>query len=74
MPLVSSENETEVYGESQWTTPSNPTLNYSERARRRIELHYATKELQYNQPRVHDEFLSILATLKGRTPPKLDEH
>jgi len=74
LPLVSSENETEVYGESQWTTPSNPTLNYSERARRRIELHYATKELQYNQPRVHDEFLSILATLKGRTPPKLDEH
>jgi hypothetical protein len=66
LPIIDGENDTEVYGKAQWTTPANPTNTYEERIRRRLELHYASKKLNYNQPRVHDEFLSILASLKGR--------
>jgi radical SAM superfamily enzyme YgiQ (UPF0313 family) len=66
LPIVSSVGIDEVYGESWWVNFNNPALTYEERIRRRMELHYLSKNLQYNQPRVHDEFLSMLATLRTR--------
>ena len=61
-PMHTSENE---YGDTNCTTPLNPTNTYPERIRRRIELHFASNKLLYNQPSIHDEMLGMLKTLKG---------
>ena len=61
-PMHTSEN---VYGDTNWTTPLNPTNTYPERIRRRVELHFASNKLRYNQPRIHDEMLGVLKILKG---------
>lgn len=64
LPIKSNTDLSEIYGESWWINASNPTLTYEERLRRRIELHQLSRLLKYNQPRVHDEFLLILASLQ----------
>lgn len=70
LPLISEIKNSEFYGESNWINLSNPTLTYAERIRRRMELHFLSKQLQYNQPRVNDEFLSILSQLKSNIKSK----
>jgi len=70
LPLISEVKNSEFYGESNWINLSNPTLTYAERIRRRMELHFLSKQLQYNQPRVNDEFLSILSQLKSNIKSK----
>lgn len=70
LPLISEIEDSEFYGESNWINLSNPTLTYAERIRRRMELHFLSKQLQYNQPRVNDEFLSILSQLKSNIKSK----
>jgi radical SAM superfamily enzyme YgiQ (UPF0313 family) len=69
LPLVSGTNR-DFYSNSNWVNLSNPSLTYAERIRRRMELHYLTKNLNYNQPRVHDEFLVILANLQNNLKSK----
>jgi hypothetical protein len=64
LPLVIETKNPEFYGESNWINLSNPTLTYAERIRRRMELHFLSKQLRYNQPRVNDEFLFMLTHLK----------
>ena len=70
LPLISEIKNSEFYGESNWINLGNPTLTYAERIRRRMELHFLSKQLQYNQPRVNDEFLSILSQLKNNLKSK----
>jgi hypothetical protein len=70
LPLISEVKNSDFYGESNWINLSNPTLTYAERIRRRMELHFLSKQLQYNQPRVNDEFLSILSQLKSNIKNK----
>jgi hypothetical protein len=64
LPLVIETKNPEFYGESNRINLSNPTLTYAERIRRRMELHFLSKQLRYNQPRVNDEFLFMLTHLK----------
>jgi hypothetical protein len=69
LPLA-SETSKDFYSNSNWINLSNPSLTYAERIRRRMELHYLTKDLNYNQPRVNDEFSVILASLQSNLKSK----
>lgn len=64
LPLIEEKSRT-AYGSSNWVNLNNPTLTLEERIRRRMELHKLSKNLHYNQPRVHDELLRILYVLKN---------
>jgi radical SAM superfamily enzyme YgiQ (UPF0313 family) len=66
LPIVEDKSNI-AYGSNNWINLSNPKLNLEERIRRRLELHYVSKNLFYNQPRIHDEFLRILYILKNST-------
>ncbi len=57
-----------TYGNWAWVNLNNPDLTFLERVRRRMELHYASKRLGYNQPRVYDEFEDLLQKLKEHKP------
>jgi radical SAM superfamily enzyme YgiQ (UPF0313 family) len=70
LPLVFEIENPEFYGESNWINLSNPTLTYAERIRRRMELHFLSKQLRYSQPRVNDEFLFISTHLKNNIKSK----
>lgn len=70
LPLKADIENPEFYGESNWINLSNPDLTYAERIRRRMELHFLSKQLQYNQPRVNDEFLFMLTQLKHNIKSK----
>lgn len=59
-----------LYGNWNWISLSNPQLVYQERIRRRMELHYVSKNLGYQQPRVYDEFNFILNDLKKNVAAK----
>jgi radical SAM superfamily enzyme YgiQ (UPF0313 family) len=63
LPLVEEDSDS-AYGSHSWLNLSNPSLTLEERLRRRLELHYISKKLLYNQPRVHDEFLRMVYILK----------
>lgn len=63
LPLAEEESDS-AYGSHSWLNLNNQSLTLEERLRRRLELHYVSKKLLYNQPRVHDEFLRIIYILK----------
>lgn len=70
LPLVEEKSDT-AYGSSSWINLNNISLTLEERIRRRMELHQVSKNLHYNQPRVHDEFLRILDILKNSNMKKI---
>lgn len=65
LPLVKEFSDKEVfyYGDYNWINASNLTATFAERIRRRMELHFLSKKLRYNQPRIYDEFNFIYSIL-----------
>jgi hypothetical protein len=54
-----------TYGDFNWININNPSLTFYERIRRRVELHFHTKQYDYCQPRIYDEFNVILGNMQS---------
>lgn len=51
-----------------WVSSVNPTLDFVERVRRRVELHLISHELGYSQPNTRSELSVLLNLLKNYSP------